>query len=116
MPSNQVGVAIAISFRGACYDASIPGGPAIPQTQTKITTSPAPCFQDEYIGQTLSNLCNQGTNTQIVNCYYSTGNWPTESTVSGLQFIRGYPTTGNGDLAPVLRTAYFSTQHLLDGH
>ena len=109
MPSNQVGVAIAISFRGACYDASIPGGPAIPQTQTKITTSPAPCFQDEYIGQTLSNLCNQGTNTQIVNCYYSTGNWPTESTVSGLQFIRGYPTTGNGNLAPVLRTAYFST-------
>ena len=41
--------------------------------------------------------------------FYNTASWPNESTLSGLQFIRGYPTTGNGDLAPVLRTAYFSS-------
>ena len=55
-------------------------------------TSPAPCFEDNFVGQSITNLCNQGVNTQIVNCYDDTGNWPTENTVSGLQFIRGYPT------------------------
>ena len=82
----------------------------LPDPNTKIMTSPAPCFEDNFVGQSVSNLCNQGVNTQIVNCYYDTGNWPTENTVAGLQFIRGY---SNGNVrsrpAPQLRKAYLDS-------
>lgn len=99
-PSATTGVAIAISFRGAC-DTNLPN------PNTKIMTSPAPCFEDNFVGQSITNLCNQGVNTQIVNCYDDTGNWPTENTVSGLQFIRGYPTGSvSGAGPPQLRKAY----------
>jgi hypothetical protein len=109
VPSGTTGVLIATSFRGVC-DTNLPPNPADPTTGIpKLITSPPPnCFEDNFVGQTVSNLCNQGTNTQIVNCYYSTGNWPTENQVSGLNFIRSYgtPNVTTGD--PAVQHAYLS--------
>ena len=91
---------LAISFRGAC-DTSLPN------PNTKITTTAAPCFEDNYVGQPINTLCNQGSSTQIVNCYYATGTWPTESVQSGLQFIRGYGTRRRSTTRrPQVRSAY----------
>jgi hypothetical protein len=113
--SSSTGVAIAVSFRGACYDTSIPGyDPGNPDnnppTQNNIAISiSGPCFQESYVGQPIASLCNQGSSLQIVNCYYATGNWPTESVQSGLQFIRGYSdfTPGNG--VPSVEGAWLSS-------
>jgi hypothetical protein len=86
-PPAGTGVAIAISFRGACYDSSIPGYPN-PASNTKIVTSAAPCFQETGFA-TVNQLCNQGAN-KIVDCYYATGSHPSAAVQAGLHFIRGY--------------------------
>ncbi|HWQ27808.1 MAG TPA: TadE/TadG family type IV pilus assembly protein, partial [Dehalococcoidia bacterium] len=96
---SETGVLIAISFRGACNT-------GLPVGNTKIKTSPQPnCFEDNF--GTVSALCNQGSATQIVNCYYASGNWPSESVQAGLHFIRGYGTgtVGVGQ-PPQLRSAW----------
>nr|MBA3432287.1 pilus assembly protein [Actinomycetota bacterium] len=103
-PGAKVGVAIAISLRGAC-NTNLPGGPPGP-AQTKIATSATPCFEDEVSPNTVSELCNQGGSTQIVNCHFATGNWPSEVVQSGLHFIRGYPTGNAGEGRPELRSAW----------
>lgn len=97
-PAAETGVVIAVSFRGAC-DTGLPAG------NTNITTSPNPCFEDSGFA-TVDQLCNQGGSTQIVNCYYATGTWPSESVGAGLQFIRGYPTGDAGSGPPQLRGAW----------
>ena len=104
-PGAETGVVVATSFRGACNTGlNFPGG------NTKITTTAAPCFEDNYVGQPVGNICNQGAATQIVNCYWTTGNWPTEAVQSGLQFIQGY---SNGNVpsgaAPEIRSAYLDS-------
>jgi len=103
-PAVATGVAIAISFRGACDDGSLPPGNVPPNPN--IITSPGPsCFDEEYT--TMSDICNQPqAPTQIVNCYYATGNWPSESVQSGLHFIRGYQDVDPGTGPPALETAY----------
>ena len=113
-PASSTGVAIAVSFRGACYDASIPGFPN-PNLNTKIRTGAAPCFQDSYVGQPLTNLCNQGTSTQIVNCYYTDTNtsWPNENVLSGLQFIRGFPNLNPGTGPPAIESSHLISSSCL---
>ena len=54
----------------------------------------------------MNQLCNQGTSTQIVQCYDGTGNWPSQAVQSGLHFLRGYPTGDAGTGPPQLRSAY----------
>jgi Flp pilus assembly protein TadG len=112
-PPAGTDVTIAVSFRGACYDSSIPGYPNSPPTQTKIALAlTGPCFQDQ--GFTSVNgptgLCNQGGSTQIVNCYYATGTYPNESVQSGLTFIRGYADV-NPALSdpPAIESAYLTS-------
>jgi Putative Flp pilus-assembly TadE/G-like len=99
-PGAKTGVLLAVSFRGACNDASLP------PSNTKITTTAAPCFQDEYVGQPVSSLCNQGGSTQIVNCFWSTGNWPSEVQQAGLQFIHGYGVNNPGAGPPLVESVY----------
>ncbi len=102
-PPAGSSVAIAISFRGAC-NTNLPNG------NTKIKTSAAPCFEDEGF-TTVNQLCNQGSAVQIVNCYYSnTGTWPNENIASGLQFIRGYPTPTVSNGPPQLQDAWLENQ------
>ena len=66
------GVVIATSFRPACNTV---GGVQ-------------PCFDDNYTS--VNSLCNQGTATQVVQCYYATGTGVSQNVESGLQFIHGY--------------------------
>jgi len=89
VPAASTGVLVAVSFRGACNT-------GLPNPNNNISTSPAPCFEDTGF-TTVSQLCNQGSTTQIVNCYYANGTWPSETVRSGLHFIRGYgnPTITN---------------------
>ena len=105
-PAGATGVVIAISFRGAC-NTNLPGGPSPPNPpQTKIKTSSAPCFEDNFA--TVSQLCNQGATTQIVNCHFANENtsWPSESVLSGLHFIRGYPAGNVAQGQPELRSSW----------
>ena len=115
-PPAGTDVAIAVSFRGACYDASIPGyNAALPppgnQTKINVINPTTPCFQDTGFG-TVGALCNQGS-VQIVNCYYATGSFPTEAVQSGLTFIRGYadlnPNPGPFNDPPAIESAYLTS-------
>ena len=81
-PAGATGVAIAISFRGAC-DTNLPSS----NTNIPVQAGGGPCFEDEFV--TVSQLCNQGP-AQIVDCHYATGNAPTQTVQAGLHFIRGY--------------------------
>ena len=99
-PAASTGVAIAISFRGACDT-------GLPSPNTKITTSSAPCFEDAGF-TTVNQLCNQGGSTQIVNCHYEDPgtSWPSGSMQAGLHFIRGYPNTNPGTGPPEIGSAW----------
>lgn len=97
-PAGATGVVVAVSFRGACNT-------NLPNPNTKIRTSPAPCFEDQGF-TTVNQLCNQGATLQIVDCSYATGGWPSVSTQSGLHFIRGYPTGNVGQGRPEIRSAW----------
>jgi hypothetical protein len=105
-PGAETGVVIATSFRGAC---NTPAGLGFPGGNTKIVTTAAPCFEDNYVGQPVGNICNQGGATQVVNCYWTTGNWPSETVQSGLQFIQGYSTGTVTTGAPELRSVYLDS-------
>ncbi len=98
VPTAKTGVAVAISFRGACNT-------NLPSPNTKIQTGPAPCFEDAGF-TTVNQLCNQASSAQIVNCYFASGSWPSESVQSGLHFIRGYPEGSVGAGRPDLRSAW----------
>jgi hypothetical protein len=78
-----------------------------------IVQSTGLCFEDgrhPTINQTVDQLCNQGGGaTQVVNCYYATGNWPNESVQSGLHFIRGYQSGNVGNGVPQLRGAWLTS-------
>jgi hypothetical protein len=97
-PALTTGVAIAISFRGAC-DTNLPN------PNTKIATQPAPCFEDAGFG-TVNQLCNQGSGAQIVDCFWATGTWPSASVQSGLHFIHGYADANPGTGPPAIEPAY----------
>jgi hypothetical protein len=97
-PALATGVAIAVSFRGACNT-------NLPTPNTKIPTQPAPCFEDAGFS-TVNELCNQGGGAQIVNCYWTTGNWPSESVQAGLHFIHGYADEDPGTDRPAIEPAY----------
>lgn len=100
VPAGSTGVAIAVSFRGACNT-----NPDLPNPNTRIRTSPAPnCFDTGFT--TVNQLCNQGASLQIVDCSYATGSSPTSSVQSGLHFIRGYPLGDVGQGQPELRSAW----------
>jgi hypothetical protein len=103
-PTQQTGVVIAISFRGAC-NTSLP-----PNPNDRITVGTQPnCFEDAYLNQPVNNLCNQvgrPVSTEVVNCYYATGNWPSQSTGAGLHFIQGFSSGGASDGPPLLKSAY----------
>jgi len=86
---GRTGVAIGLSFRPAC---GTPG------------TVP-PCFEDEGF-TTVNSLCNQGGNTQIVECFRATGNWPSQNVQSGLHFIRGFPSGNVTGGPPQIRGSY----------
>ncbi len=100
-PGATTGVAIAISFRGACNT-------NLPNPNTKITTQGSPCFEDAGF-VTVNQLCNQGGVTQIVDCYYATGNWPSESVQAGLHFIRGYQDANPGTGPPAIESSYLES-------
>ena len=111
-PPPGTDVTIAVSFVGACYDGSIPGyNSALPPpgNQTKITVvdQARPCFQDTGFAN-VNALCNQGS-IQIVNCYYATGTFPSESVRSGLTFIRGYQDVAPGTGPPAVESAYLTS-------
>ena len=90
-PAATTGVVIATSFRPAC---GTPG-------------AQPPCFDiDTATYPTVNQLCNQGTSTQIVQCYDATGSWPSQAVQSGLHFLRGYPPGDAGTGPPQLRSAY----------
>jgi hypothetical protein len=91
-------VVIATSYRGACNT-------SLPQGNTRIATTSAPCFEDQGFS-TVNQLCNQGTTTQIVQCYPASGEWPNQTVTSGLHFIRGYPATTPGTGPPGLEGAH----------
>jgi len=91
------GIVLAVSFRGACNT-------GLPNPNTKITTQAAPCFEDNL--PTVSQLCNQGGSTQIVNCYFASGSWPSEQVEAGLHFLRGYADTNPGNGPPGLENAW----------
>ena len=103
-PAGATGVLLAVSFRGACNT-------GLPSPNTKIVTTGAPCFEDSGFAN-VDALCNQGSSTQIVNCFYTTGNWPTEAAQSGLHFIRGYqnlnPNQGPFADPPAIESAYLT--------
>jgi hypothetical protein len=102
-PAADTGVLIATSYRGAC-NTGLPAG------NTNIQTSPAPCFEDSGFS-TVSQLCNQGSSTQIVNCYADNPNtsWPSDTPLSGLQFIQGYQNGNVGSGPPELRSVYLDS-------
>jgi hypothetical protein len=97
-PPVGTGVAIAMSFRGACNT-------NLPNPNTKIVTSGAPCFEDQGF-TTVNELCNQGGATQIVYCYYATGSYPSQAVQAGLHFIRGYGSGTVGDAPPQVRRVW----------
>lgn len=97
-PTSETGVVIATSYRGACNT-------NLPQGNTRIATTSAPCFEDQGFS-TVNQLCNQGTTTQIVQCYPASGSWPNQTVTSGLHFIRGYPSTTPGTGPPGLEGAH----------
>ena len=66
------GVVIATSFRPACNTPGVV----------------APCFDNNATN--VNTLCNQGTSTQVVQCFYATGSGTSQNVESGLQFIHGY--------------------------
>ena len=66
------GVVIATSFRPSCNTPGVV----------------APCFDDNFA--TVNSLCNQGTSTQVVQCFYASGSGLSQNVESGLQFIHGY--------------------------
>jgi len=90
-PAATTGVVVATSFRPAC------GTPGAQPPCLDIDTATYP---------TVNQLCNQGTSTQIVQCYDATGTWPSQAVQSGLHFLRGYPTGDAGAGPPQLRSAY----------
>lgn len=105
---GRTGVVIAISFRGACNTWAAPGAP--PGINI---ASGGGCLED---GQgpgatpyfTVDELCNQGS-IRIAFCHFVDENtdYPTETVLSGLHFIRGYPSGGvSGNGAPVLQRGY----------
>jgi hypothetical protein len=95
-PAETTGVVMAISYRGAC-DTNLPPG------NTNITTSVAPCFEDEGFTN-INTFCNQGV-PRVASCYYATGD-PAQTVQSGLHFIRGFPSTTPGNGPPGLEEAY----------
>jgi hypothetical protein len=101
-PAADTGVVIATSYRGAC-NTNLPPQPNPPNIQT----SPAPCFEDQGF-TTVGQLCDQGSSTQIVNCYADnpSTSWPSNTPLSGLQYIQGYQNGNVGAGAPELRSVY----------
>jgi hypothetical protein len=72
-----MGVVIATSFRPSCNTPGVTG----------------PCFDDNFTN--VNSLCNQGTSTEIVQCFYASGTGLSQNVESGLQFIHGY-NSGSG--------------------
>jgi Putative Flp pilus-assembly TadE/G-like len=108
-PPPAASVAIAVSFRGAC-NTNLPAPNA---TTRRITISPGPnCFEDEGFANVngVNGLCNQGSGTQVVNCFHSnSGAWPNENIASGLHFIRGYQDVSPSSLGsapPLIQEAW----------
>ncbi len=59
----------------------------------------------------MNQLCNQGTTTQVVQCFFANGNWPTQTQQPGLHFIHGFPDTTVGNAPPQVeeRVAHATT-------
>ena len=84
------GVAIALSYRRAC-----------------AATGTGPCFNVPGTYTTVNQLCNQLTpgGVPLAECFFATGNSPSQSVQSGLQFVRGY-SAANSDAEPDLLSAW----------
>lgn len=84
------GVAIALSYRRAC-----------------AATGTGPCFNVPGTYTTVNQLCNQLTpgGVPLAECFFATGNSPSQTVRSGLQFIRGY-SPANPDAAPDLLSVW----------
>ena len=107
--AGKTGLVIGIAYRGACNTWGPAGKPP------GVTDEPSgPCLEDG-LGQgattytNINTICNQGGSVQVMNCYFATGTFPSETVQSGLHFIRGYiPGNLNGPGAPVVRNAYLT--------
>lgn len=109
-PGQTTGVVVAVSFRGACDTNLAFNVESPPGTPKPITTSSAPCFEDDIVQYpTVNQLCNQGGGAQIVNCYWASGTWPSESVQSGLQFIRGYADMNPGNGTPAIEEGFLTS-------
>jgi len=95
--SPNTGVAIAISFRRACATNAPPG----------LQTGAAPCFEDVGFSN-VNQLCNQGSTTQVAQCFFSTGDWPTQAQQPGLHFIHGFPDTTFTNAPPKVEEAWLT--------
>ena len=82
---------IATSFRPACNTPGVV----------------APCFDDNSTN--VNTLCNQGTSTQVVQCFYATGSGTSQNVESGLQFIHGYGAAQESRTARLTSTTCGST-------
>jgi len=83
------GVVVATSFRPAC---DAPG-------------ATGPCLEDSgWISQQVDDFCRQAQG--VVECSDATGAGTSQTVLSGVQFIRGYPTGDAGTGPPQLRSAY----------
>ena len=111
-PGHRTGVAIAISYRGACNTGLPNPNDNIPVQQS------GPCFEDNFSKiDGPGGLCNQGTTQiQIVDCYYATGTHPSQVMQAGLHFIRGYAdTTPTTSGPPVIENAYLENVSCISG-
>ncbi len=109
----RTGVVVAISYRGAC---NTWGGTAPTSAPPGLFLEPTGKCLEDGIGTgapsytQMTQICNQGGTTQVANCYYTTDPNPQvpndEIVQSGLQFIRGYSSSGP---VPHLADAHLST-------
>ena len=113
---RHTGVVVAISYRGACNTWTTPWSGA--PSGVQLATS-GKCLEDG-LGPTgtpsfatVNQICNQGGNVQVANCYYATDpdpDVPNDQVVqSGLHYIRGFTTpSGVGNTGPQLGEAYMT--------
>ena len=121
----EVGVVVAISYRGAC---GTWGGSAPASPPPGLYTEPTGRCLEDGLGQGLpgytsvDQICNQGGNVQVANCFYTTepnnSSAANDDTVqSGLHFIRGFSTPAAGQGGdPQLHSAYLTSSACSTGY
>lgn len=90
---QKTGVVVATSVRPACGFGTPPGT--------------APCLEDSgWVGQPVNTFCRQAAGT--VQCWDASGSGSTQNVQYGVQYIRGYGTTGNGNGPPNINSVFLA--------